>query len=87
MTHSSLADEVSRMLAIYSEKSTVRPLEIVSTDDLGLVLTTETAEVEGQTDTWRSIHLWRIRNGRVERFEAYGQALVVTPPGSIETAR
>ena len=78
----SLLAEVARIIAIYSETSKVVPIEVVSTDELGLVLTTETALIEGQAKTWKAMHVCRIRAGHVERFEVYGQTLIVVPSGS-----
>lgn len=54
---------------------------MVATGQLGLVLTTETTVIEGEPKTWHAIHLWRVRDGHVERFEAYNQTLIEMPPG------
>jgi hypothetical protein len=78
LSHRSLLADIARILAIYSENSKVIPMEVVSTDELGLVLITEAAVAEGRRSRGRRYR--RVRAERVERFEAYAQTLVMTPP-------
>jgi hypothetical protein len=80
---SALLAEVVTIIAIYSEATTVHPIEIVSTDDVGLVLTRETGVAAGEQKTWSGIHLWKFDAGHLSRFEAYAQTLVVMPPGTV----
>ncbi len=42
---SALLEEVVRIIDIYSENVKVEPLEVISTNELGLVLTSETANL------------------------------------------
>jgi hypothetical protein len=80
---SALLAEVVPIIAIYSEATKVHAMEIVSTDDVGLVLTRETAVAAGEQKTWSGIHLWKFEAGHLSRFEAYAQTLVVMPPGTV----
>lgn len=78
----SLLAEVTRIIGIYAEGVKVRPLEVISTNTCGLVLTQETATVDGGLKTWRGVHRWCFEAGRCIQFEVYGQTLVVVPPGA-----
>lgn len=78
--------EVTRIIRIYAEGMKVRPIEVVSTDVCGFVLTEEIATVEGTTKTWRGIHRWSFESGRCTKFEVYGQTLVVVPPNVVTTS-
>jgi hypothetical protein len=78
-SESSIAD-VIRIIRIYAEGMNVRSIEVVSNDECGLVLTEETATIEGASRTWRGIHRWCFLSGRCTKFEVYGQTLVVMPP-------
>jgi hypothetical protein len=82
---SALLAQVVRIIDIYSENVKVEPLEVISTNELGLVLTREKANVGGQRKTWRAIHIWRFEAQHLTRFEAYGQTLVVLPEGFVAT--
>ena len=75
-----LLEEVTRIIRIYAEGLQVQPIEVISTDVSGFVLTEETARVRGASKTWRGIHRWCFELGRCTRFEAYGRTLIVTPP-------
>ena len=77
----SVLGEVTRIIRIYAQGMKVRPIEVVSTTVSGLVLTEESATIEGVAKTWRGIHRWCFESGRCTRFEAYGQTLIVVPPG------
>jgi hypothetical protein len=80
---SPLLAEVVPIIAIYSETTNVHAKEIVSTDHVALVLTSETAVVAGERKTWSGIHAWQFEAGHLSRFEAYAQTLVVIPPGTV----
>jgi hypothetical protein len=78
-----LLAEVVPIVAIYSEATKVHSMEIVSTDDVGLALTRETAVAAGKQKTWSGIHLWKFDAGHLSRFEAYVRTLVVMPPRTV----
>jgi hypothetical protein len=80
---SAILAEVVPIVAIYSETTNVHAKEIVSTDHVAIVLTSETAAVAGQPKTWSGIHLWQFEAGHLSRFEAYAQTLVVMPPRTV----
>lgn len=71
---------VSKIVAIYAEGMTVRPLEVISTDSCGIVITEETSTIDGAIKTWHGIHRWIFDAERCTRFEAYTQTLLVVPP-------
>lgn len=76
----SLMAEVTRIIRIYAERLEVRPVEVISTETCGIVLTEETAIIDGASRTWSGVHRWCFGSGRCTRFEVYGQTLVVVPP-------
>jgi hypothetical protein len=80
---SALVAEIVPIIAIYSEATNVHAKEIVSTDHVALVLTSETTVVAGEHRTWSGIHAWQFEAGHLSRFEAYAQTLVVIPPGTV----
>jgi hypothetical protein len=80
-TASPWLDEVVKINRIYAENMEIEPLEIISTQSHGIVLTKESAIVERKPRTWRAIHLWRFEAGRCTLFEVYNRTLIVAPHG------
>ncbi len=78
----SLLAEVARIIRIYAEGMKVRPVEVISTDVFGMVLTEETATIGGASKTWHGVHRWCFESGRCTKFEVYGQTLVVVRPAA-----
>ena|SRR5712692_10189025 len=78
----SLLAVVTRIIRIYAEGMKVRPVEVISTDGCGMVLTEETATIGGASKTWHGVHRWCFESGRCTKFEVYGQTLVVVPPAA-----
>ena len=56
-----LLAEVTRIIRIYAEGMKVRPVEVISTDVCGMVLTEETATIGGASRPWRGVHRWCFR--------------------------
>ena len=50
--------EVTRIIPIYAKGMKVRPVEVISTEVCGMVITEETATIGGASKTWHGIHRW-----------------------------
>jgi ketosteroid isomerase-like protein len=63
-----------KMMDVYKGNLRVEVLDIIASDDHGIVLTHESGTVEGTPVAWNSVHEFSFSDGRVNRFVSYGSA-------------
>jgi uncharacterized protein len=62
------------MAGLYEGTLAVEVADVVANDHLGIVLTNESATVDGHDLGWTSAHVYRIEDGMVVGFTAYTDA-------------
>lgn len=63
-----------KMMDIYAGTLRVEIVDIMASDDRGIVLTRESGTVEGEAVAWTGVHLWFFHRGRCNRFLSYASA-------------
>jgi uncharacterized protein len=63
-----------KMMNVYAGTLRVEIVDVVASDDHGIVLTRESGTAHGEPVTWTSVHVWSFDQGRCNRFVNYGSA-------------
>jgi ketosteroid isomerase-like protein len=61
----------SKMMELYRGTLQLEVVDVLANDDVGIVITKESAEYGGKPLEYSGVHHWQFRQGKLARFENY----------------